>query len=92
MTQADVTGADMGLVQDIVAILQQAPNSTPLEAAMFAAAHRIAARNAALEEAAKVAEWSHMVPPDGGSPSEDECRVASEAAAAIRALMTMEDK
>lgn len=43
-------------------------------------------RNDALEEAAKVAEWAHMVPPDGGSPTEDERRVADAAAAAIRAL------
>ncbi len=39
-----------------------------------------------LEAAAKVASWAHMVPPDGGSPTEDECRVAERAAAAIRAL------
>lgn len=44
------------------------------------------ARDAVLEEAAKVAEWAHMVLPDGGSPSEDERRVAEAAAAAIRAL------
>lgn len=43
-------------------------------------------RNAALEEAARVAEWAHMVPPDGGSPSEAEYEVARSAAAAIRAL------
>jgi len=45
------------------------------------------ARRKALEEAAKTAEWSHMVPPDGGSPTEDECKVASEAGRQIRALI-----
>lgn len=40
----------------------------------------------ALEAAAKVAAWAHMVPPDGGSPSEAEKDVADNAAAAIRAL------
>jgi len=45
------------------------------------------ARRQALEEAAKTAEWSHMVPPDGGSPTEDECQVASEAGRHIRALI-----
>ena len=44
------------------------------------------ARAASIEEAAKVAEWSHMVPPDGGSPSQEEHDVARNAAAAIRAL------
>ena len=45
------------------------------------------ARREALEEAAKLASWAHMVPPDGGSPTEDECRVAETAAAGIRALI-----
>jgi hypothetical protein len=44
-----------------------------------------AERRAALEEAAKVAEWAHMVPPDGGSPTEEEKAVADEAARRIRA-------
>lgn len=44
-------------------------------------------RRKALEEAAKVAEWAHMVPPDGGSPTELECEVAREAARQIRALI-----
>lgn len=39
-----------------------------------------------LEAAARVAAWAHMVPPDGGSPSEEERQVAECAAAAIRAL------
>lgn len=43
-------------------------------------------RAQALEEAAKVAEWAHMVPPDGGSPSAAEYEVAKNAAAAIRSL------
>lgn len=58
------------------------------------ARHRIAAEQRgklegarlALEAAAKVAAWAHMVPPDGGSPSEAEKDVADNAAAAIRAL------
>ena len=58
------------------------------------AAHREAAEARAREEGAKamqtkaveVAAWSHMVPPDGGSPSEDECAVARAAADAIAAL------
>lgn len=41
---------------------------------------------AAFEMAAEVASWAHMVPPDGGSPSEAECLVAKNAAAAIREL------
>ena len=59
---------------------------TPL---LEAAAPMIAAdaRREALEEAAKLASWAHMVPPDGGSPTEDECRVAETAAAGIRALI-----
>ncbi len=44
-------------------------------------------RREALEEAAQVAELAHMVPPDGGSPTEDERRVAEAAASAIRSLM-----
>lgn len=43
-------------------------------------------RAKALEDAAKVAEWAHMVPPDGGSPSDAEYEVAKNAAAAIRSL------
>ena len=41
----------------------------------------------ALREAAKVAGWAHMVPPDGGSPTEDEHRVAQAAEAHILALI-----
>ena len=37
-------------------------------------------------KAVKVAAWAHMVPPDGGSPSEEECAVARAAADAIAAL------
>lgn len=40
----------------------------------------------AMEAAANCAEWAHMVPPDGGSPSEEEKGVADEAAKRIRAL------
>jgi hypothetical protein len=43
-------------------------------------------RTAALEEAAFLAASACLVPPDGGSPSADECAVADRAAAAIRAL------
>ena len=38
------------------------------------------------KEAAWVAEHAHLVEPDGGSPTEDEAAVASEAARRIRAL------
>lgn len=57
--------------------------------AVDAVAGQIAAeaRRQALEEAATVAAWAHMVPPDGGSPTEDECRVAEAAADSIRALI-----
>lgn len=44
------------------------------------------ARAKALEEAAKVAAWACMVPPDGGSPTDAERAVADAAAAAIRDL------
>lgn len=40
------------------------------------------------ERCAKVAEWSCMVPPDGGSPTTDEIAVADRAAAAIRTGVT----
>lgn len=39
----------------------------------------------AMERAAKVADTGHLVPPDGGSPSEAEHAVAKHIAAAIRA-------
>lgn len=41
----------------------------------------------ALQEAAKAAAKAHMVPPDGGSPTEDECRVAQAAESHILALI-----
>lgn len=44
------------------------------------------ARNAALEEAAQVAAQACLVPPDGGSPTEDEYRVCEAAASYIRSL------
>jgi hypothetical protein len=43
-----------------------------------------------IEECAKVAEWAHMVPPDGGSPTEEERAVAEAAARNIRALAAQE--
>ena len=43
-------------------------------------------RNAALEEAAGIADKGMLVPPDGGSPTEDEIRVATAIANAIRSL------
>ncbi len=43
------------------------------------------------EACAKIAEWAHMVPPDGGSPTEDERAVAEAAAAAIRARSEGDD-
>ena len=39
----------------------------------------------ACERCAVIAEWAHMVPPDGGSPSEEEYEVAKNAGASIRA-------
>jgi hypothetical protein len=42
--------------------------------------------NAAIEKAARVAEMACLVPPDGGSPTKEECAVALEAAKRIRAL------
>lgn len=41
----------------------------------------------ALREAAKVAGWAHMVPLDGGSPTEDERLVAEAAESHILALI-----
>lgn len=38
-----------------------------------------------LREAAKMADTGMLVPPDGGSPTEDECEVARRIAIAIRA-------
>lgn len=52
---------------------------------------RTPSRNDVLEEAALIAEWAHMVPPDGGSPSEAEKQVADNAAAAIRARKDQTD-
>lgn len=46
----------------------------------------LTSRSDVLEEAARVAERAHLVPPDGGSPTENERAVAEAAAAAIRAL------
>lgn len=47
-----------------------------------------AARREGIEAAAKVAEWAHMVEPDGGSPTDAEYEVARIAAQRIRALDT----
>ena len=44
----------------------------------------IAVRNAALEEAAKIAETGCLVPPDGGSPTEEEREMCENIASAIR--------
>lgn len=44
-------------------------------------------REATLREAAEVASRAHLVPPDGGSPSAEECAVAEEAERAILALI-----
>jgi len=43
-------------------------------------------RRAVIEACARVAEHAHLVPPDGGSPTQAECDVAAEAARRIRAL------
>ena len=37
------------------------------------------------EQAAKFAGWAHMVPPDGGSPTEEESNLAASIASDIRA-------
>lgn len=50
------------------------------------AAHK-AGRREGIEAAAKVAEWAHMVEPDGGSPTDAEYEVARIAAQRIRALL-----
>jgi len=50
------------------------------------------ARNDALREAAKMASTAHLVPPDGGSPTENECQVAMEVARQIIALIKEEVK
>lgn len=50
------------------------------------AAHK-AGRREGIEAAAKVAEWAHMVEPDGGSPTDAEYEVAKIAAQRIRALL-----
>ncbi|OWQ97976.1 hypothetical protein CDQ91_10170 [Sphingopyxis witflariensis] len=36
------------------------------------------------EADAKLAEWAHMVPPDGGTPTPEECALAETIATAIR--------
>jgi hypothetical protein len=50
------------------------------------------AQGDALEAAARIAEWAHMVPPDGGSPTAEEEAVANHVAERIRALKTTDDK
>jgi hypothetical protein len=65
--------------------LSQSPTTSLAE-------HDKRVRAETLEEAAKVAEWAHMVPPDGGSPTEEECRVAQAAGANIRDLATSHPK
>jgi hypothetical protein len=47
-----------------------------------------AARSQAFEEAAKIADTGMLVPPDGGSPTQDEIDVAERIAAAIREKAT----
>lgn len=50
--------------------------------------HHMAIALAAIAETqacdAKLAEWAHLVPPDGGSPTEDEARLAASIASGIR--------
>ncbi|WP_316397322.1 hypothetical protein [Bradyrhizobium sp. 33ap4] len=43
-------------------------------------------REAALEDAARIAENGCLVPPDGGSPTEDELQMCNNIAFAIRLL------
>lgn len=61
----------------------QAGKYFPLAAAILAAGY--SRTDEAIERAAKVADTGHLVPPDGGSPSEAEHAVAKHIAAAIRA-------
>lgn len=92
MTEPTITQADKCLIcgQDEFRHTQVlgAGKVCPISATTFRSerVYREAARRDALEEAAKVAEWAHMVPPDGGSPTEDEHAVAKAAAQAIRNL------
>lgn len=57
-----------------------------LQAILDAHPVQSAAPDGLQEAAAQCAEWAHMLPPDGGSPSEEEKAVADEAAKRIRAL------
>lgn len=60
------------------AIRQNAPLAAPAQSAWQPI------RDAALEEAAKIAENGCLVPPDGGSPTEDEREMCEGIASAIR--------
>lgn len=50
------------------------------------AAALLAARDEAIEEAARLCDKAMLVPPDGGAPTTDEVRMCEVCAAAIRAL------
>ncbi len=94
MTQVGVTDVDMARAKDWYWVIYSNEDSNPMrdadkavkELAEDFAAHSIAARNAALEEAAKVADET-----DTGW-FDQRTFTAQKIAATIRALMTKEPK
>lgn len=56
-------------------------HSSPWEAAYRAT---LAMALEITERAAKMVEWAHMVPPDGGSPTPEECDLVQSIATALR--------
>lgn len=92
--------SDKKAVEEIASIIYEAmrfdrENETPewqggnsiAETEARAKAMRViaAARPHILEEAARIADYGALVPPDGGSPTPEENAVAENIAAAIRA-------
>lgn len=67
------------------------PCLTPFEVTARERAAAAASWMAAREACASVAAMAHLVPPDGGSPTKDECAVAEAAAQRIRALQPPAD-
>lgn len=76
---AAVTGRGIAISFLLARELYQALGGLPVPAAE-------SARQQALEEAAKVAESGCLVPPDGGSPTDEEREMCESIAAQIRAL------
>jgi hypothetical protein len=75
-------------VAQITALLDAADNGARdlVRVAVVMDVARQQARDAALEEAAVVAENACLVPPDGGAPTDAEREMCEEAARQIRAL------